>query len=65
MSKIRKTRRYSKDFRYETVRRIIEEGRPLEEVARELEIQPEKLQQWKKEYERIMNMPLVYKKGAF
>ncbi len=66
MSKIKiKYRRYSKEFKYETVRRIIEEGHSLEEVARELEIQPKKLQQWKREYVRIISMPYVYKRGCF
>jgi transposase-like protein len=65
LSKIKKYRKYSKKFKYETARRIIEEGHSLEEVARELEIQPKKLKQWKREYVRIMSMPDIYRHGSF
>ena len=59
----KKNNKYSKDFKYDTVRRIIEEGHSLEDVARELDIQPKKILRWKREYIRIISLPIALKKG--
>ena len=44
-------RQYTKEFKIEAVRLIVEEGRPISEVARELGIGENLLHQWKKKYE--------------
>ena len=44
-------RQYTKEFKIEAVRLIIEEGRPISEVARELGIGENLLHRWKKKYE--------------
>ena len=47
----KKRRQYTKEFKIEAVRLIVEEGRPISEVARELGIGENLLHRWKKEYE--------------
>ena len=47
----KKRRQYTKEFKIEAVRLIIEEGRPISEVARELGIGENLLHRWKKKYE--------------
>lgn len=45
MSKIR--RAFTLEFKQEAVRQVTELGRPLSQVARELELRPEQLRTWK------------------
>ena len=47
----RKRRQYTKEFKIEAVRLIVEEGRPISEVARELGIGENLLHRWKKKSE--------------
>ena len=47
----KKRRQYTKEFKIEAVRLIIEEGRPISEVARELGIGENLLHRWKKKSE--------------
>ena len=44
-------RQYTKEFKIEAVRLIVEEGRPISEVARELGIGENLLHRWKKKSE--------------
>jgi len=44
-------RQYTKEFKTEAVRLIVEEGRRISEVARELGIAENLLRRWKKKYE--------------
>ena len=46
----KKRRQYTKEFKIEAVRLIIEEGRPISEVARELGTAQSLLHRWKKKY---------------
>lgn len=43
-------RRYTKEFKLQAIERVIEEDRPVAEVARELGISPNLLSKWKAEY---------------
>ena len=43
-------RKFSREFRLEAVRRVVEEDRPLSEVARELGLSPGLLSHWKADY---------------
>jgi transposase-like protein len=52
----KKNRRYSREFKHEAARLVVEEMQPLEEVARELGIQIKQLQRWKRRYIRILSM---------
>jgi transposase len=45
-----KRQNYSKAFKVNAVRMIIQEGRKASEVARELDIQPNMLYLWKRKY---------------
>jgi transposase len=42
-------RSFSPEFKLEAVRLVVEGGRPLGQVARELQLGPELLRQWKKQ----------------
>ncbi len=44
----KKSRQYTKEFKTEAVRLIVEEGRRISEVARELGIAENLLHRWKK-----------------
>ena len=44
-------RQYTKEFKIVAVRLIVEEGRPISDVARELETAQSLLHRWKKKYE--------------
>lgn len=46
MSKARRV--FSDEFKAEAVRQVTELGRPVSQVARELELRPEQLRDWKK-----------------
>lgn len=43
-------RKYSREFKEQAVRRIIEEDRPVVEVARELGVAPGLLHHWRADY---------------
>ncbi|MCH7623243.1 MAG: transposase, partial [Nitrospinae bacterium] len=47
----KKRRQYTKEFKIEAVRLIVEEGRRISEVARELGISEALLGRWKKKYQ--------------
>ena len=47
----KKRRQYTKEFKIEAVRLIIEEGRPISDVARELGTAQRLLHRWKKKSE--------------
>ncbi|KMP10269.1 transposase [Candidatus Nitromaritima sp. SCGC AAA799-A02] len=47
----KKRRQFTKEFKIEAVRLIIEEGRRISEVARELGVAENLLGRWKKKYE--------------
>ena len=47
----KKRNQYTKEYKVEAVRLIVEEGRPISEVARELGIAQSLLHRWKKKYE--------------
>ncbi len=47
----KKRRQYTKEFKVEAVRLVLEEGRPISDVARELGIGENLLRRWKKKYE--------------
>jgi len=47
-----KRRSFSKEFKLEAVRLIIDEGRSISQVARDLEIRDTILGRWKQEYEQ-------------
>ena len=46
----KKRRQFTKEFKVEAVRLIVEEGRPVSEVARELEVGVNSLDRWKRKY---------------
>ena len=47
----KKRRQFSKEYKIEAVRLIVEEGRRISDVARELGIAENLLHRWKKKYE--------------
>lgn len=51
-SRVKKTRRrFTKEFKLETVRLVVEQGRKQTEVSRELEINPHVLSRWVGEFQ--------------
>lgn len=44
-------RRFSREFKVEAVRQVLENGRPLAQVARELDISASVLRRWKQQVE--------------
>jgi len=48
---VKKRRQYTKEYKIEAVRLIVEEGRSISEVAREFGIRENLLHRWKKKYE--------------
>lgn len=44
-------RRFSREFKVEAVRQVLENGRPLAQVARELDISASVLRRWKQQAE--------------
>ena len=44
-------RRFSREFKFEAVSMVVDQGRDLYDVARELEIRPDMLQKWKRKFE--------------
>ena len=49
--KKRNRRSFSPEFKLEAVRLLVEGGRPLSQVARELQLRPELLRGWKRQLE--------------
>lgn len=47
MSRIR--RAFTPEFKQEAVRQVVEQGRPVSQVARELSLRPEQLRIWKQQ----------------
>ena len=47
----KKRRRFSKEYKLEAVRLIVEEGRQISELFRELGVGENSLHRWKKKYE--------------
>jgi len=47
--KKRERRSFSPEFKLEAVRLVVEGGRPLSQVARELQLRPEQLREWKRQ----------------
>ena len=45
-----KRRRYTNEFKREAVRLAYESGRPVGEVARELDLRPEMLRRWRQKF---------------
>lgn len=45
----RSRRRFSREFKVEAVRQVLEHGRPLAQVARELDISASVLRRWKQQ----------------
>ena len=48
---MRKRRRFSQEFKLDAVSMVVDQGRDLYEVAKELEIRPDILRKWKKKFE--------------
>jgi transposase len=48
---VRKRRRFSQEFKIEAVRMVVEQGRDLYDVCRDLEIRPDMLRKWKRKFE--------------
>lgn len=48
---VKKRRQFTTEFKVEAVRLVVEEGRSISEVARELGIGENLLSRWKKKYE--------------
>lgn len=47
----RDRRAFSPEFKIEAVRLVVEAGRPLVQVARELKVRPEQLREWRRKLE--------------
>ncbi len=56
MSEVRR-RKFDKEFKFEAVRLVVEEGRSVAEVARNLGIHENLLHVWKKRYKEDMSYP--------
>ncbi len=50
-----KRRRFSQEFKIEAVLMVVEQGRGVVEVARELGLRPDMLRKWKKKFEQDGN----------
>jgi transposase len=48
---VRRRRRFSQEFKLDAVSMVVDQGRDLYEVAKELEIRPDILRKWKKKFE--------------
>lgn len=48
---MKKRRRFSQEFKIEAVRMVVEQGRDLFEVCKDLEIRPDMLRKWVKKFE--------------
>lgn len=48
---VKKRRKFSKEFKVEAVRLIVDEGRQTAEVSRELSVGVNSLDRWKRKYE--------------
>ena len=52
---MRKRRRFSQEFKIEAVRMVVEQGRDLYDVCKDLEIRPDMLRKWKRKFEEEGN----------
>jgi len=52
---VRKRRRFSQEFKIEAVRMVVEQGRDLYDVCKDLEIRPDMLRKWKRKFEEEGN----------
>ena len=50
-----KRRRFSQEFKIEAVLMVVEQGREVVDVARELGIRPDMLRKWKNKFEQMTN----------
>lgn len=50
MAEKRTRRRFTAEFKAQAVKRLLEDGRPLAEVATELDLSPGQLSQWRTEH---------------
>jgi transposase len=48
---VRKRRRFSQEFKIEAVRMVVEQGRDLYDVCKDLEIRPDMVRKWIKKFE--------------
>ncbi len=48
MKRVRRS--FTAEFKQEAVRQVTELGRPASQVARELDLRPEQLRQWRKQF---------------
>ena len=48
---MRKRRRFSQEFKIEAVRMVVEQGRDLYDVCKDLEIRPDMVRKWIKKFE--------------
>ena len=48
---MRRRRRFSQEFKLDAVSMVVDQGRDLYEVAKELEIRPDIVRKWKKKFE--------------
>lgn len=44
-------RRFSKEFKFDAVSMVVDQGRDLYEVAKELDIRPDMLRKWRRRFE--------------
>jgi transposase len=49
---VSRRRRFSREFKFEAVSMVVDQGRDPYEVSRELEIRPDMLRKWQKKFER-------------
>ena len=61
----KKRNQYTKEYKVEAVRLIIEEGRAISEVARELGTAQSLLHRWKKKYEEGKTAIFEYIEGFY
>ena len=50
MNEEKPRRQFSKEFKLRTVKLVVDGGRPLKALARELDIQPSTIRRWKRQY---------------
>jgi len=48
-----KRRSFTPEFKDEAVRLVLESGRPISHLARELGVRPDQLRHWKQEFTRV------------
>ena len=53
-----KRRAFTPEFKQEAVRLLLDSGRPISHVARELEVRPDQLRHWKQEFAPAAGEPV-------